>query len=120
MLHTLQSLYAISRIFFCVFAHFFVLNTLKNPDSEDGWEFGSFSKPNSANKNEFFAISNGYTKFTALAVATKNGGNPCGACRQVIWDLCGEISIYITDVSRNVTNKTSSELLPNAFDKGSL
>jgi len=66
------------------------------------------------------AISNGYTKFTALAVATKNGGEPCGACRQVIWDLCGEISIYITDISGNITNKTSSELLPNAFDKGSL
>jgi cytidine deaminase len=66
------------------------------------------------------AISNGYTKFTALAVATKNGGNPCGACRQVIWDLCGEISIYITDISGNIKKRTSSELLPNAFDKNSL
>ena len=66
------------------------------------------------------AISNGYTKFTALAVATKNGGYPCGACRQVIWDLCGEISIYISDISGNIKNKTSSELLPNAFDKSSL
>ena len=66
------------------------------------------------------AISNGYKKFAALAVATKNGGEPCGACRQVIWDLCGEISIYITDISGNITNKTSSELLPNAFDKSSL
>jgi len=66
------------------------------------------------------AISNGYTKFTALAVATKNGGNPCGACRQVIWDLCGEILIYITDISGNIKNRTSSELLPNAFDKSSL
>ena len=66
------------------------------------------------------AISNGYTKFTALAVATKNVGNPCGACRQVIWDLCGEISIYITDISGNIKNRTSSELLPTAFDKSSL
>ena len=66
------------------------------------------------------AISNGYTKFSALAVATKNGGNPCGACRQVIWDLCGEILIYITDISGNIKNRTSSELLPNAFDKSSL
>ena len=66
------------------------------------------------------AISNGYTKFTALAVAKKNGGYPCGACLQVIWDLCGEISIYISDISGNIKNKTSSELLPNAFDKSSL
>ena len=66
------------------------------------------------------AVSNGHTKFSALAVATNNGGNPCGACRQVIWDICGEISIYITDVSGNINNTTSSELLPNAFDKSSL
>ncbi|GIT57744.1 MAG: hypothetical protein Ct9H300mP18_11730 [Candidatus Neomarinimicrobiota bacterium] len=39
----------------------------------------------------------GDTQFKALAVATKNGGKPCGACRQVIWDLCGNISVYITD-----------------------
>ena len=30
------------------------------------------------------AIANGHTKFTALAIATKNGGSPCGACRQVM------------------------------------
>ena len=66
------------------------------------------------------AISSGHTQFKALAVATKNGGKPCGACRQVIWDICGEISIYITDVSGNINNTTSSELLPNAFDKSSL
>ena len=66
------------------------------------------------------AVSNGHTKLSALAIATNNGGKPCGACRQVIWDICGEISIYITDVSGNINNTTSSELLPNAFDKSSL
>ena len=66
------------------------------------------------------AVSNGHTKFSALAIATNNGGKPCGACRQVIWDICGEISIYITDVSGNINNTTSSELLPNAFNKSLL
>lgn len=66
------------------------------------------------------AVSNGHTKFTALAVATSNGGNPCGACRQVIWDLCGDISVYITDNSRNIDTTSSKQLLPNAFDKDSL
>ena len=66
------------------------------------------------------AVSNGHTKFSALAIATNKGGKPCGACRQVIWDICGEISIYITDASGNINNTTSSELLPNAFDKSSL
>ena len=32
------------------------------------------------------AVSNGHTKFKALAVITSDGGTPCGACRQVIWD----------------------------------
>ncbi len=66
------------------------------------------------------AIANGHTKFTALAISTKNGGSPCGACRQVIWDICGEILIYISDDSGNIDSTTSAELLPNAFDKDSL
>ena len=66
------------------------------------------------------AVSNGHTKFTALAVATSNGGNPCGACRQVIWDICGEITIYTTDSSGNINNTTSKKFLPNAFDRDSL
>ena len=66
------------------------------------------------------AVSNGHTKFTALAVATSNGGKPCGACRQVIWDLCGEISIYISDSSGNINDTTSLKLLPNPFDRDML
>ena len=53
-------------------------------------------------------------------MATSNGGNPCGACRQVIWDICGEITIYTTDSSGNINNTTSKEFLPNAFDRDSL
>ena len=64
----------------------------------------------------FSAISNGHSKFKALAVITKNGGTPCGACRQVIWDLCGDIPIYIANENGTVDETTSKELLPNAFD----
>lgn len=64
----------------------------------------------------FSAISNGHSKFKALAVITKNGGTPCGACRQVIWDLCGDIPIYIADENGTVDETTSKELLPNAFE----
>ena len=39
----------------------------------------------------FRAIAEGHTSFNALAVATENGGSPCGAWRQVIWDICKEI-----------------------------
>ena len=68
----------------------------------------------------FSAIAQGYKHFTELAVFTENGGTPCGACRQVIWDLCGNIPIYISDVDGNIEKTTSKELLPNAFDSEKL
>ena len=68
----------------------------------------------------FRAISEGYKSFIALAVATENGGMPCGACRQVIWDLCKEIPIYICNNNGYLKTVLSSELLPDAFDDRSL
>ena len=64
----------------------------------------------------YSAIAQGHTKFKELAVITSNGASPCGACRQVIWDLCGDIPIYIADNEGNITETTSKELLPGAFD----
>ncbi len=66
------------------------------------------------------AIAQGHNKFKALALFTENGGSPCGACRQVIWDLCGDIPIYITDKNGTIEETTSKDLLPNAFDDSML
>ena len=66
------------------------------------------------------ALSAGHKKFTALAVATDNGGKPCGACRQVIWDICGEIKIYTVDGEENILETTSADLLPDAFGEDML
>ena len=63
----------------------------------------------------YSAIAQGHNKFRALAIFTENGGTPCGACRQVIWDICGDIPIYIADENDNVEETTSKDLLPNAF-----
>jgi len=68
----------------------------------------------------FNAIAKGHTKFKALSVCTENGGMPCGACRQVIWDLCGNIDIYICDKKNIIKTTTSGELLPYPFDKSKL
>tara|TARA_B100000029_G_C17414995_1_gene902153 strand:+ start:621 stop:1004 length:384 start_codon:yes stop_codon:yes gene_type:complete len=62
------------------------------------------------------AISAGYKKITSLAVATENGGMPCGACRQVIWDLCRNIPIYICNKTGYMKTVYSIEILPDAFD----
>tara|TARA_B100000427_G_C15514206_1_gene597515 strand:+ start:1936 stop:2319 length:384 start_codon:yes stop_codon:yes gene_type:complete len=68
----------------------------------------------------FKAITEGYCKFKSMAIATKNTGMPCGACRQVIWELCGNIPIYICNMHGLVKTIFSSELLPDAFDKNDL
>ncbi|OGB96771.1 cytidine deaminase [candidate division TM6 bacterium RIFCSPHIGHO2_12_FULL_36_22] len=63
----------------------------------------------------FSAVAQGCTNIKALAVATKNLGSPCGACRQVIWELCGDIPIYLVDLEGNSLITSSSKLLPSAF-----
>jgi len=64
----------------------------------------------------FRAISEGHNNFRSLAVSSSNGGMPCGACRQVIWDLCKNIPIHICDKNNIIKTIHSSELLPDAFD----
>ncbi len=66
------------------------------------------------------AIVAGERKFTHLVVATENGVSPCGACRQVIWELCGDIPITIVDEKGVCTETRSSTLLPLAFDQNDL
>ena len=66
------------------------------------------------------AVSQGFSKFKAIAVASKNGGFPCGACRQVIWELCGDIPISIIDDENKIRETSSRTLLPDAFDKDKL
>ncbi len=68
----------------------------------------------------FRAISEGHHSFKGLAVATENGGSLCGACRQVVWDLCGDIPIFITDKNGKIDETTSAKLLPDAFDQSML
>jgi cytidine deaminase len=64
----------------------------------------------------FKAVSEGETKFKALSVSTSNAGMPCGACRQVIWDICGNIQVLICDDNSLITKTESIELLPMPFD----
>ena len=66
------------------------------------------------------AVSQGFSKFKAIAVASENGGSPCGACRQVIWELCGDIPILIINNENKIKETSSRTLLPDAFDKDKL
>jgi len=68
----------------------------------------------------YSAISEGHDNFKSMAISTENGGMPCGACRQVIWDLCNDIKIYICNGEELLRTINSSDLLPDAFDESFL
>jgi len=64
----------------------------------------------------FKAVSDGETKFEIIAVATPNGGTPCGCCRQVLSEFGLNTIVLIADGQGRLVNETSvGELLPGAF-----
>jgi len=84
-------------------------------------ENASYSLTQCAERTALFtAIAAGERHFKHLVVATENGVSPCGACRQVIWELCGDIPITIVDDHGKETLTSSRELLPAAFDEHDL
>jgi len=97
-------------------------------ETNDGTVYGgcnienaSYSLTQCAERTALFtAIAAGARHFKHLVVATENGVSPCGACRQVIWELCGDIPITIVDGQGHTTLTSSKELLPAAFDEKDL
>ena len=65
----------------------------------------------------FNAISSGASKFTAIAVVSDNYGftPPCGACRQVLSDLAGNIDFVMMDSKERFKTLKLTTLLPFAF-----
>lgn len=64
----------------------------------------------------FKAVSEGETNFIAIAVATSNGGTPCGACRQVLSEFGLETKVLIVNGDGIIEQETTvAELLPGAF-----
>jgi len=61
------------------------------------------------------AVSEGEREFVALAVATKNGGAPCGSCRQTLREFGEDIAVIIADDSGAYRETTVAELLPDSF-----
>lgn len=61
------------------------------------------------------AVSEGEQKFVAIAVATENGGSPCGACRQVLGEFGKKTVVVIADDKGNCRETTVGELLPDSF-----
>ena len=66
----------------------------------------------------FKAVSDGQRKFRRIAVVTDTPQivTPCGACRQVIWELCGDIEVLLRTLKGDQYVISANELLPYAFD----
>jgi cytidine deaminase len=69
----------------------------------------------------FKAVSEGERDFVAIAIATKDGGSPCGVCRQVMSEFGQSMIVLTVDDSARVVKETPlAELLPGAFLPGNL
>lgn len=70
----------------------------------------------------FKALSEGAKKFVNIAVVTNAHKltPPCGACRQLLWEYCGNIPVHLSNTSGKVQTFRLGELLPLPFDRRSL
>ncbi len=66
----------------------------------------------------FKALSEGCREFTRIAVVTDSDKltPPCGACRQVLWEFCGDIEVILADLKGNADSIKLGELFPRPFD----
>jgi cytidine deaminase len=70
----------------------------------------------------FKAVSEGERGFDAIAVVadTDTLTPPCGACRQIIWEFCGDIPVILANLKGKVEHERSGTLLPKPFDSSFL
>lgn len=66
----------------------------------------------------FKAISEGVKKFAKICVVADTDAltPPCGACRQIIWEFCGDVEVLMANLQGDLATFQMSELLPKAFD----
>ena len=70
----------------------------------------------------FKALSEGHRQFTRIVVVadTASPTPPCGACRQIIWEFCGDVQVVLANLQQVTATLTMKDLLPLPFDKGLL
>ncbi len=67
------------------------------------------------------AVSEGRRAFDVIAIATRNGGFPCGTCRQMLYEFAPDLHIVIADLDGRVLDECKlSDLLPNGFGPNKL
>ncbi|MCL4821632.1 MAG: cytidine deaminase [Vicinamibacteria bacterium] len=66
----------------------------------------------------FKAVSEGFREFDAIAVCADapHLTPPCGPCRQILWEFCGDIPVRMVDLKGRARTMRLSKLLPFPFD----
>jgi len=70
----------------------------------------------------FKAVTAGERAFKRLAVVADSERltPPCGACRQIIWEFCGDVEIILADLRGQSAVRRMKKLLPEPFDSSLL
>lgn len=70
----------------------------------------------------FKAISEGERGFDAIAVVTHTEAltPPCGACRQIMWEFCGDVDVILANLAGKTEVHRLSSLFPKPFDSSFL
>ena len=65
----------------------------------------------------FKAVSEGRRSFARIAVVADSEAltPPCGACRQVLWELCGDTEVVLADLGDRTETMQLADLLPRPF-----
>jgi cytidine deaminase len=66
----------------------------------------------------FKAISEGVRQFRRVAVAADTDvlTPPCGACRQILWEFCGDVEIVLVNPRGKMEKYQLKDLFPKPFD----
>jgi cytidine deaminase len=64
------------------------------------------------------AISEGVRRFKRIAVVadTEQPTPPCGACRQILWEFCGDVEVLLGNLKELTRRHRLSELFPLPFE----
>jgi cytidine deaminase len=68
------------------------------------------------------ALSEGAREFLELAIVTdaEKLTSPCGACRQLLWEYCGDIAVHMHSLKGLDNEQRLARLFPFPFDDHSL
>jgi cytidine deaminase len=66
----------------------------------------------------FKAVSEGARKFKRIAVAADTGTltPPCGACRQILWEFCGDAELMLVNLEGKSETMRMKDIFPRPFD----